>query len=341
MISYFIAKALQLLTFLSEIGGFLLRLMADDSALNNNKNFRNKIFSSEYQHYSKQLDISDFGYILGIVNKFNPEKFPAIKAFSDYSKLKGYIENIVKSGSSSFAMFPILYSNSSHFSALNVCLSESKVHFIYFDSIGFTNNLKDFFRVWSTTIMSDSKGVFLGYSPMGQLKKIQMDGSSCCFFSALFLLKALKCKSVQELLTLSGLSASRIEKSKELEALCKISDDTEKAEIFDAEFYRLLRENTPTLCELSPRIVKYAQTNLYTLKDFNISEKIELFLQDHTFSVKTMGENEEVVIKKHSKAIWDFRSKLLSICAKFLNENQLNEEQIVGKFFNNSDYSLT
>lgn len=345
MISYLISKFRQLISYISEVAISVFGLKTEDSAAKKNQGHTHKkLFSPKYQHYSKGLTIKHFGYILGVLNQFDSDKFSEIKVFSDYSKLKEYIENIIKNAPISFSTFPILYRNkysTKHFSALVVCISESKVNFVYFDSIGFDNNLKDFFKIWSSLVTSSIKGVFAGYCPVNQSgRKMQIDGSSCGLFSTLFLFKASKCKSVQELFSYAGISDDRILESSKLEKLCKISEDDSQKELFDDEFYRLIRESTSSLAFLAPCIVKYAQTNLYALKDFNVSEKLKLFLREHTFGIRSLGENGEIIIKQHSKAIWDFKSKLLSICNEFVSQNQVDEELIVSRYLNNSDYSL-
>lgn len=345
MISYLISKFRQLISYINEVAISVFGLKTEDSAAKKNQGHTHqKLFSPKYQHYSKGLTIKHFGYILGVLNQFDSDKFNEIKVFSDYSKLKEYIENIIKNAPISFSTFPILYRNkysTNHFSALVVSISESKVNFVYFDSIGFDNNLKDFFKIWSSSVTSSIKGVFAGHCPINQSgRKMQNDGSSCGLFSTLFLFKASKCKSVQELFSYAGVSDDRILESKKLEKLCEISKDVSQKELFDCEFYSLIRESTSSLACLAPCIVKYAQTNLYDLKDFNISKKLELFLQEHTFSVNTSYENGELLIKKYSKAIWDFRSKLLSICHEFVHKNQVDEDLILGKYLNNSNYSL-
>lgn len=305
------------------------------------------MFYPKYDDCAKVMTAKKMAFMIAVLRAIDPVKYPNIKVFTDVEFLKSYISSALQVEHDNFTVLPVLYSDkfsSGHFSALSICLQDSKINFLYFDSVGMECNVKAFFEAWNTSVTDDKKGVFAGYCPKSMFKVMQRDMTSCSFFATKYLLKAWKCKSLHESLELLGYGGvignndwlSLIaQANKEIYGI-KSNDDN--IAIYNNALVSFLSSISAKLPTLSPKILKYAQTNLSALKDLEMPQKMQKSLREHTYNVADMDDDGEWIVKKHNRAILDFKRDVFKLCVKYLNENQVDEELMVSRYLNNSDY---
>lgn len=306
------------------------------------------MFDPKTDDYAKVMTAKKMAFMMGVLREIDPNKYPEIRVLTDLEILKTYISSIAQLDQDEFKVIPLLYSDkfsSSHFSALSICLQNSKINFLYFDSVGMECNVKAFFEAWNFSVPEERRGVFAGYCPNSVFRVMQKDMTSCSFFATKYLLKSAKCKSLDESLELlgyrksgDGFKARLSTNSDIIREIFSLQSNPESLHYFSGELCSFLQTTSSPLTSLSPKILKYAQTNLSALKDLEMPQKMQKFLREHTYNVADMDDDGEWIVKKHNRAIIDFKRDVFKLCVKYLNENQVDEELIVAEYLNNSDY---
>lgn len=307
------------------------------------------VFCPKYDDCAKVLTHQALSLLLG-VSRLRSANFPDVRLFTHYESFEVFVNNLRKPHEGYSRNISVLYSDTyaaGHYSGLSISIENSKINFLYFDSVGMDCNIRKFFYAFTTIIPDENKGVFAGYCSNKSQSKLQQDSTNCAYFSTAFLKKLSKAKNLDESLAMIGFSKTGLDEERTFEEMKLWMDELTRF-YKSGESYSLanqliafLNHYSAGLEVISSRILKFAQMDFSKLIDPDKVDELKKLTSKHTYKVASFDdESLSFTIKTHNRAILDFKLNIFKLCTKFLSENQVDEELLVSNHLNNSNYQL-